>query len=413
MNMQQNATAEQQEQQRMAAEMQMQKQALQQQQYYLYKQQTVMQIVNALQQVDPFEVIKVISQYGIYTLQLDPQESMYCANCILQLFNDPSNDFTLDNWREFLRVLNCAASTTMQMQMSRIGRPGMGNYNSFGMMGMNGMGMGGFGNPGMGMGMNGMGMGGNQYGMMGGPMGMGQFQGGGDKQGENEAADIEATKAQMKTVFSNLIYQSDPIIFINYLLQDNFEPRLANNEMFPNVLRKLIENSLWRIQDNILQTIYYAVSYLYNNEYQKKLNQGNGKKAQFNGMDMSGMNNFGMGGFGNPNFAMGMNGMNMGGFGNPGMGMGMNGMGMGGNSFGNSFGNGMGMGGSPFGNGGAPMGNFGMNMGMGMMPPMNGMSGGNGMFMGNNFGNGFGQGNFGFGMNTQGLGSMNQASPMW
>jgi hypothetical protein len=390
------------QQDRLAAEMQLQRQMMQQRQYYLYKQQTVMQIVNALNQVDPFEVIKTISQHGVYTLQLDPQEKMYLSNLLFQLFSDPNNDFTVDNWREILNVLSAAVGYTNRMQVMYIGRPGMGNYNQFGMMGN-------FGNSmGMGMNMPGMGFGFNQFGQ--GMTGQGpgfQFK----KEGDPSMND-EAAIAQFKQIFSNLIYQCDPVIFINYLLQDNYEPNLTNNDMFVNVLRQLIGNSLWKAQDNILQIFYYVTSYLYNNEYQKKMNAGGTKQQagqQYNMMGMGGMPNMmGMG--------MGMNGMggmmnggmpNMMGMGMPGMGMnGMGGMMNGGMP---NMGSPMDFGFNPMMNGGMPMGMGGMpnmmGMGMGgMMPPLNGMNMGMGM---NGMGMGSGMGDF----NSQ---FANQSPmPMW
>jgi hypothetical protein len=402
MDTQQDSTINNQE--RMAAEMQRQRQFLQQQQYMAQKQQTVMQIINGLQQIDPFEVIKTINQYGIYTLPLEPQEKLYCANIILQLFSNPKNDFTVDNWREFLKILNASVATSTQMQMSMIGRSGSGcyGYNQFGMMG------GGMPNMGMGGGM-GMPMGGG-FGSFGNPMmgGYNQFPfmnngyqppnffaqntpNPADTKPENS----ESTIAQLKQIFANLIYQCDPLIYVNYLLQDNYEPRLSNDEVLVNVLRQLIGNSLWRIQDNILQTIYYTVSYLFNSEYQKKT--GNIKQAPQYGPNPM---NMGMG--------MGM-GMPMGGnFGNSfGMTPPMNGMGMG-MPMGGGFGNPMMGGGMPNMNMGMPMGGGMPNMGMGM--PMGNM--GNPMMgaMGTPFMFGFGGGND---FNSPSASVNHPSSPIW
>jgi hypothetical protein len=350
------------QQDRLAAEMQLQRQIMQQRQYYMYKQQNVMQIVNALNQINPFEVIKTVSQHGVYTLQLDPQEKMWLSNTVLQLFADPNNDFTADDWREILNALNAAVGSSNRMQMMQIGRPGMGGYNQYGMMGNFGNPMMGMGMPGMGMGMPGMGGMSNMMGMgnFGNPM-MGQGIGFQFKKENDTSIDSEATIAQFKQIFSNLIYQCDPVIFINYILQDNYEPNVTNNETLINLLRQLIGNSLWRAQDNILQIFYCVVSYLFNNDYQKKMNAGGVKQQagqQYNTMGM------GMGGM--PNM------MGMGNFGNPMMGMGMPGMGGMSNMMGMDFGF------NPMMGGGMP--NM-MGMG-GMMPPMNGMGGMPGMGMG-------------------------------
>jgi hypothetical protein len=336
--MQQDTTINLQEQERMAAELQKQRQMIQQQQYIAYKQQTVMQIMNGLQQIDPFEVIKTISQYGVYTLQLEPQEKLYCSNLLLQLFmeNNVSGDFTVENWRELTKILMAAINYTNTMQMSQIGR---GGYNQFGMMGMGGgfnpmggmpMGGGGFGNP-----MMGNQFGYNQFGMLGGfpnGMGMGQFAATVTPSSASENENSEQAITQFKQIFCNAMYQVDPIVIINYLLVDGFELKLTNNEMLINVLRQLIGNSLWGMQDNVLQIIYCVISFICQNDYQKKLSQ-NGMKQPNQGMaGMPPLNGMGMsmgGGFGNPMMGMGggfnpMGGMPMGGagFGSPMMGMG-------------------------------------------------------------------------------------------
>jgi hypothetical protein len=401
----------QEQQERMAAEMRRQQQFMQQQQYMANKQYIVMNISNGLQQISPFDVIKMINQYfGICTLNLDPQESMYLNNLISQLFSDPASNFTSENWKNLLLILNNAVSITFNMQTNQMGSRMSGGYSPYGMMGgpqMGGMGM----NMGyqqqMGMGMNqfgmnmgyqqpmGMGMnnpygagGFNQYNPMGGIPTPGQA-----PQGESTEQSEEVLINQYKQAFFTRIFQVDPIVFLNCLLQDNYEPK-TDNDNIENTLRHIIMNSLWRVQDNILQMIFQVVSTLYNNEYQKKLNSGNKQNQNQNnnqmGMGMGYQQPMGMG--------MGM-GMNMNPFGG-GMMPPLNGMGMGMNQFGGQMGPQMGMG-------------MGMNMnpfGGGMMPPLNGM----GMNQFNQFGMGntpYGTG--GFSPIPQGSQSGMGVTPIW
>jgi hypothetical protein len=389
------------QQDRLAAEMQFQRQRMMQQQYYFQKQQNISQIMNALQQVDPFEVIKTVSQHGVYTLQLEPQERMWLSNIIFQIFNDQTNNCSVEELRNILNLLNAAAGATNRMQMMQIGRPGMGG----GMMGgmPKTMGYGGY-NPMMGGGMPnmmGMGMGGMPS-MIGYGAGMAGQGPGFQFKTEGDTVDTEAAIAQFKHIFSNLIYQCDPVIFINYLLQESYEPNAISNETFTNTLRQLIGNSLWKAQDNILQIFYYAISYLYSTEYQKKMN-GNGKQ-QGNQQYNVGGTVIGVGGM--PNMMgmnMGMPGMmNFGGF-NP-MGGGMPG--------GMNMGMPMDFGYNPMMGGGMPnMMGMGMPGGMnmmgmsGMVPPMNGMGMPGGMNM-----------NMGMSGMSGGIGDMGPSqgpAPMW
>jgi hypothetical protein len=410
------------QQERMAAAMRQQQQMFQQQQYMAYKQNAVMQIVNGLQQIDPFEVINMVNYYhGISTFQMEPNESNYLLQLIGKIFGDPNADFTLDNWKDLINILNNSISLTGNLRANMIGSANRGAYgfNQYGGMGqMGGMGMGmGYQQPmmgpqmGMGFGMGqmgGMGMGGmpyqqpimggmNQYGMMGQGMGYGMGYQPFNTQQKPNQEETEETRiangiAECKQIFFNCIWNVDPIIFINCLLQGSFE--LKSQEL-ENALRMVIGNSLWRLQDNALQMFFNIVSTICNNEYQKRMsNPDNKQNQQFN-----------------PNFQQPMMGQQMG----MGFGMGqMGGMGMGGMPYqqpmmgmgqmGQMGGMGMGMGYQQ------PM--MGPQMGMGgMMPPMNGM----GM-------NGFGQFGMG-GMPYQGMGgnfnqglnntSNRSARPMW
>jgi hypothetical protein len=171
-------------------------------------------------------------------------------------------------------------------------------------------------------------------------------------QEDSEEARITNAINECKQYFYNSIWNVDPILFINCLLQGSFEPKSAELE---NALRITIGNSLWRVQDNTLHMFYNVVSSVCNNEYQKRMNNSDNKQnQQFNP------------GFQQP------------------MGMPYQQQPM----MGGMMGNGMGMGGMPMGmpyqqpmggmGYGMPMGGMGMpyqqqQMMGGMIPPMNGM----------------------------------------
>jgi hypothetical protein len=405
----------QQQQDILAAQMRQQQEYAQQCQYMYNKQYTIQQIANGLQQIDPFEVIRTISQYyGICTLQLEQQEAMYLDGIIGRiLLNDPNATFSADNWKDLLNILNNAISITFNIQTSQMGR-GYGYGGSIGGgMGMMG-GMGGY-NPQMNMGM-GMGMQGPQMGMYGFNPQMGMMGGMGNpysgmnygygqnnsfafnqnqvprQEGETSEDDERKIIDNCRQIFANRLFQTDPIILLNCLLQGNFELKTdSNSEELPMALRRSICNALWRAQDNILQMVFQVVSGLYNSEYQKRFNNNpNNKQNQNQQQFTPGYQQPFMGG---PQMNMGMGGFNyqggpqmggMPGF-NPQMNMGM-GMGMPGPQMGGM------MGGMP---------GFNPQMGgMGMMPPMNGMGMNFGQFQMGGMG-GFNPGMMGHGGQTQ------------
>jgi hypothetical protein len=416
----------QQQQDILAAQMRQQQEYAQQCQYMYTKQCTVQQIASGIQQIDPFEVIRTISQYyGICTLQLEQQEAMYLNGIIGRiLLNDPNATFSVENWKDLLNILNNAISITFNIQTSQMGRGYgyggmngmMGGYNpQMGMMG----GMGGFNpqmNMGMGMGMPGPQMGGMmggynpQMGMMGGMgnpySGMNYGYGPNNsfmfnqnqapkQEGDGSEEDERKIIDNCRQIFANRLFQTDPIIFLNCLLQGNFELKTdSNNEELPMALRRSICNALWRAQDNILQMIFQVVSSLYNSEYQKRINNGNNKQNQGQQQFTPGYQQPFMGA---PQMNMGMGGFNY--QGGPQMGgMGMMG-GMPGFNPQMNMGMGMGMPGPQM---GGMMGGFNpqMNMGMGMMPPMNGMGMNYGQFQMGGMG-GFNPGAMGQGGQTQ------------
>jgi hypothetical protein len=372
----------QQQQEMYAAEMRRQNQMRQQQQYQMMKNNNISQIANALSQIDPFDVIRDISKYGINTLPLEQQEKSWLVQLLIQIFNDTSaSDFSSENWANAVRILTRAITATYNLQLIQ-----MRQHSQMGGMFGGGMGMGGM--PGM---MGGGMMGGfnsfNPYdGMMGG-MGFNQgfnqgFNPPPNNNGQNEEDKEKGLINQYKQMFFSRIYNVDPIIFINLLLQDNtYEVGRNASEQFENTLRILIANSLWRLQDDALQIIYCIISAIFNSEYYTR--SGNGKNQNMGFNPGPGFSQPGMMGGSMPGMMGGIpGGMGMG----MGMSGGMMGYGMGGfNSFnpydgmmgGMPGGMGMGMSGGMMGNGGM-MGGMGMPGGMGfnpgfMPPPMNGM----------------------------------------
>jgi hypothetical protein len=371
-----------------AAEMRRQQQIVQQQQYQMYRQNSITQIANALTQIDPGEIIKNIGRYGISTLPLDQQEKTFLNNLLCQQFIGDDSDFTSDNWANVVKILTLAISSTYNLQLLQMRQQGQiygntpfmqgGGFNYYNPGQQNPF-MGGI-NPAMGMGMPGMPPGGmGMPGMMGG-MNPGYPPGYTPRpEPNNEQSEEEKEKMlinQYKQIFSTRIHQVDPIIFINLLLQDNYE--IGNNEYFKQTLRMLVANSLWRLPDNALQIVYYIISAIFNSEYQKRAGNDNPKQGGYT-PQMPGM----MGGM-NPAMGMGMPGMPPGGMGMPGMMGGMN------PSYNSAMGMGMpGMMGGFDSNYGNPMGGGMMGGYPGFMPPpINGMGySPNPSYMGNGIGN--------------------------
>jgi hypothetical protein len=330
--------------------MRQQRAAWEQYYYQQQKMQTATQISGMLQQISPFDVIKYLNQYNVFTLPLYPNESAYLKNSLYQILNDPNSFLSIDDWKAALSNLQYAMNSTNNMQIQQItqnpmggmmggGMPGMG-MGMPGMMGggMPGMGMGmpgmmGGGMPGMGMGMPnmyggmpGMGMGmPNMYGGMYGfnPMGMGSHQNMDFNKPLNDENKSEEEKiAILKNMALNMLQYCDPIVLLCVFIQNGHEIDAKDapfGEQFEIGLRQAIINSLLRLSDHIFNMICYIINNIYCNTVYNKNSNPNGMPGM--GMGMPGMMGGGMPG-------MGMGGMppnNMMGYGAPGMG-GMPGM---------------------------------------------------------------------------------------
>ena len=348
-----------------------QQQAMEQQRLIMIQQQKQQQrymlcnqIFGAMNLISAYNVLKQSAMYGITNFNLDMNSRNILSQKIYALFFSNGSVKTEEEWTLFYRTVMQAYQATMNkmvfntQQMDMMGQPMMQQP----MMGM-GMPMGGMpmnsmmGQPmmqqpmmGMGMPMNGMQMG---YGMPVGGMGYGMQQpmmyaqqqptANANSQPVDES---EARINSMRAFVNQNIFNVDPIIFINLLMNNGVEP---DDEELGRILGQALAQASYYMDDNTFAYFYNIVSCLYSAalQQQAKENGGNGN-AQFY------------------NQQMGMNcGMPMGG-----MGYGMQQpMGMMGQSMGMGMNCGMPMGGMP------PMnGMMGYGMPMGGMP-MNGMMG--------------------------------------
>ena len=367
-----------------------QQQAMEQQRLIMIQQQKQQQrymlcnqIFGAMNLISAYNVLKQSAMYGITNFNLDMNSRNILSQKIYALFFSNGSVKTEEEWTLFYRTVMQAYQATMNkmvfntQQMGMMGQPMMQQP----MMGMNmpmgGMPMGGMmGQPMMQqpmMGMNGMPMG---YGMPMGGMGYGysmqqpmmyaQQQPAANANGQ-PVDESEARINSMRAFVNQNIFNVDPIIFINLLMNNGVEP---DDEELGRILGQALAQASFYMDDNTFTYFYNIVSCLYNAalQQQAKENGGNGN-AQFYNQQM-------------------------------GMGMGMNyGMPMGGMGYGMQQPMGMGMMGQPMGmNCGMPMG--GMQMGYGMQPPM-----GMGMPMGGM--------QMGYGMQQQmpGMGSSNPNDP--
>jgi len=363
MNNQQNNSPDAEAQQ--AAFAQQQRIAYQQQQQMFAAQQRMMicqQLQGALMQLDPTQVIKAISNYGV-SLPLDPFEKQAILQQLSAIFFGASaGKMPVDSWEALAQAVADALSYAQRAMISQQpmmgGMPGMGGMGMMGMQQpmMGGMGMMG-GMPGMNMmqqpmmggmpGMGGMGMMGMQQPMMGGMGMMGGMPGmnmmgmvqqptqSAAADSKDPAAAAEARIAQLRQFINCNIASVDPIILIQCIFARNIT--FDSVPELDQVLRVAIANSTTRVPEAVLQIVYSVVSSL----FQQKAPAANGQQQNAQQNMMGGMPGMGMMG---------------------GMGMGMPGMGM--NMMQQPMMGGMGM------MGGMP----GMG-GMGMMPPTNGMMG--------------------------------------
>lgn len=371
-----------------------QQQAMEQQRLIMIQQQKQQQrymlcnqIFGAMNLISAYNVLKQSAMYGITNFNLDMNSRNILSQKIYALFFSNGSVKTEEEWTLFYRTVMQAYQATMNkmvfntQQMGMMGQPMMQQP----MMGMNcGMPMGGMmGQPmmqqpmmGMGMPMNGMQMGmgmpmggvGYGYGMQQ-PMMYAQQQPAANANGQ-PVDESEARINSMRAFVNQNIFNVDPIIFINLLMNNGVEP---DDEELGRILGQALAQASYYMDDNTFTYFYNIVSCLYNAalQQQAKENGGNGN-AQFYNQQMG----MGMG----MNCGMPMGGMGygmqqpMGMMGQP-MGMGMNcGMPMNGMPMNGMMGYGMQQ---PMGMGmnyGMPMG--GMQMGYGMQQQMPGMDGG-------------------------------------
>ena len=348
-----------------------QQQAMEQQRLIMIQQQKQQQrymlcnqICGAMNLISAYNVLKQSAMYGITNFNLDMNSRNILSQKIYALFFSNGSVKTEEEWTLFYRTVMQAYQATMNkmvfntQQMGMMGQPmmqqpmmgmGMGMPMGGGMP-MNGM----MGQPmmqqpmmgmGMGMPMGGMGYG---YGMQQ-PMMYAQQQPAANANSQ-PVDESEARINSMRAFVNQNIFNVDPIIFINLLMNNGVEP---DDEELGRILGQALAQASYYMDDNTFTYFYNIVSCLYNAalQQQAKDNGGNGN-ARFYNQQMMGM---GMG--------MPMGGMQMGyGIQQPMGGMGMMGQPMG-----------MGM----------PMGGYGMQQPMGMSMnygmPMGGMQMGYGM----------------------------------
>ena len=323
-----------------------QQQAMEQQRLIMIQQQKQQQrymlcnqIFGAMNLISAYNVLKQSAMYGITNFNLDMNSRNILSQKIYALFFSNGSVKTEEEWTLFYRTVMQAYQATMNkmvfntQQMGMMGQPMMQQP----MMGM-GMPMGGM-QMGYGMPMGGMGYG---YGMQQ-PMMYAQQQPAANTNGQ-PVDESEARINSMRAFVNQNIFNVDPIIFINLLMNNGVEP---DDEELGRILGQALAQASFYMDDNTFTYFYNIVSCLYNAalQQQAKENGGNGN-AQFYNQQM-------------------------------GMGMGMNcGMPMGGMGYGMQQPMGMGMMGQPMGmNCGMPMG--GMQMGYGMQQQMPGMGSSN------------------------------------
>lgn len=357
-------------------DMMRQKQYFEQQQQMMMRQNNINYMVQMLNNVSPYELIKLVNRYVSYfTVPMNYQQKCVLLDILVKCFTDETVVENVEDWVELLRVLNVAESSTYNYTIYQAQNQPMGGcgYNPYGMMGGGFQQFGMFQQPQFGM----QGFNNSPYGMVG----MYPQQNFGQQMhpqqpqaGENkEEQNVEEIINRYKQMFMGKIYQVDPIIFISAFPDDTGDRMfVADKYGIEYNLRIVLSQSLYYLNNSVLQTIYTVLTCLYQSEYNKNLMRGQ-KENLYQGQAQHPMG---------PQMQMNSMGMNMG----MGMGMGMmppmnNFQPMGPQMQMNGMGMGMGMGMMP------PMGGFqpmgpqmqmnGMGMGMGMMnPPVGGFQSG-------------------------------------
>jgi hypothetical protein len=226
-------------------------------QYEMQRRNAIYQMQQNLREVNAFETLRLLHQYGLYTLPLSYEQKLFLNRKLFQIFNDPNSELTSIDWKTLLNTLNSALASTNRMQINRMGAGG--NYNQYG----NPYGSGGWGNYG-----NYPPPGGNYYsgpGYPGGYYDPPPFHRA-PKDDPTEPESEEVLIAKYKKYFLDLLYQVDPIIFIISLISSGYEIDKENDE-FEGTLKYAISGAIPFLDQQAMQIVYQTIDILLRSKY--------------------------------------------------------------------------------------------------------------------------------------------------